>query len=93
MFGSLKGDMSKRNAREQSSKPEDRPKAVEGGATPIPARPPKPAPMYGKPKSSGGLIKVVIGGLAGLFFGALLGGVSTFGMVFKAIRKVFLPRV
>ncbi|HEX8619617.1 MAG TPA: YhjD/YihY/BrkB family envelope integrity protein, partial [Thermoanaerobaculia bacterium] len=92
-FGSLKGDMSKRNAREQSSRPEDRPKAAEGRTTATPARPPQPAPMYGKPKSSGALAKVAIGGLAGLFFGALLGGVSTFSMVFKAIRKVFMPKV
>ncbi|MDQ3281384.1 MAG: YihY/virulence factor BrkB family protein [Acidobacteriota bacterium] len=94
-FGSLKGDTSKRDARAQASKPEDRPKAVDGqkeirgGATP--PRAPMPAPMYGKPKSSGGLVKVLIGSLAGLFIGVLLGGIKGISMVIGTLRKVFLP--
>lgn len=88
-FGSLKGDTSKRDARQQAGRPEDRPKP---GAEPKAAPAPVPAPMYAKKKSGGGgLMKIAIGGLAGLFFGALLGGVSAFRMVFKALRKVFVP--
>ncbi|HYO76261.1 MAG TPA: YihY/virulence factor BrkB family protein [Thermoanaerobaculia bacterium] len=93
-FGSLNGDQSKRQARAQASTPESRPKATDGATSipaPAPTRAPAPAPMYGKPKSSGGLLKIAIGGLAGLFFGALLGGVSMFGFVFKTLRKVFVP--
>ncbi|HYK03977.1 MAG TPA: YihY/virulence factor BrkB family protein [Thermoanaerobaculia bacterium] len=86
-FGSLKGDTSKRQAREQAARPEDRPKAAE----PVPARPPVPAPMYAKPKSSGGLVKLAAGGVAGLLLGAILGGISTFSFVLKALRKVFVP--
>ncbi len=87
-FGSLKGDTSKRQAREQAARPEDRPKAAE----PAPARPPIPAPMYAKPKkASGGLVKIAAGGVAGLLFGAILGGISTVGFVFKTLRKVFVP--
>jgi membrane protein len=87
-FGSLKGDTSKRQAREQAARPEDRPKATE----PAPARPPVPAPMYAKPKKSGGgLVKLAAGGVAGLFLGAILGGISTFGFVLKTLRKVFVP--
>ena len=87
MFGSLKGDTSKRRAREQAARPEDRPKT----GAPAPARPPVPAPMYAKQKSGGGLIKIAAGGVAGLLFGAILGGVSTFGFVFRTLRKVFVP--
>lgn len=86
-FGSLKGDTSKQEARAQAKKPEDRPRVAE----PIPAHVPIPAPLYGKPKASGGLAKVAVGGAAGLFVGALLGGVSALGLVFKAIRKTLVP--
>ncbi|MGN6182881.1 MAG: YihY/virulence factor BrkB family protein [Thermoanaerobaculia bacterium] len=86
-FGSLKGDTSKQEARAQAKKPEDRPKVAE----PVPARAPIPAPMYAKPKSSGGLVKVAAGGVIGLFVGALLGGVSALGFVLKAIRKTLVP--
>jgi membrane protein len=87
-FGSLKGDESKRKAREQAAKPEDRPKA----AAPVPARTPVPVPMYAKQKGGGGgLIKLAAGGVAGLLFGAILGGVSTFSFVLKTLRKVFVP--
>ncbi|HEY0160956.1 MAG TPA: YhjD/YihY/BrkB family envelope integrity protein [Thermoanaerobaculia bacterium] len=88
-FGSLKGDTSKRDARAQAKRPEDRPKAAE----PAPARGAAPVPMYAKQKKSGGgaLIKIAVGGLAGLFFGAILGGISTFGFVLKTLRKVFVP--
>lgn len=88
-FGSLKGDTSKREARAQAKKPEDRPKTAE----PVPQhRPvPMPSPAYAKQKSGGGLIKLVAGGVAGLFFGAILGGVSTFGFVLKTLRRVFVP--
>jgi membrane protein len=86
-FGSLKGDTSKRQAREQAARPEDRPKATD----PAPARPPVPAPIYAKQKSGGGLVKLAAGGVAGLLFGAILGGISTFSFVLKTLRKVFVP--
>ena len=91
-FGSLKGDESKRAARAGADRVEARPKSR--GSEGTPARPPRtyaPAPMYGKQKSGGGLVKVAAGGVAGLLFGAILGGITTFGIVFKTIRKVFVP--
>ncbi len=84
-FGSLKGDTSKREARAQAQRPEDRPKTVE----PVVVRPTM-VPMYGKHKSGGGLVKVAASGMAGLLFGAILGGVSTFVMLFRSTKKVFL---
>lgn len=88
-FGSLKGDTSKRDARAGAKRPEDRPKAAE----PVPGRRPVPMPVpaYAKQKSGGGLIKVAAGGIAGLVFGAILGGISTFGLVLKTLRKTFVP--
>lgn len=94
-WGSLKGDTSKRDARAGAKRIEDAPapkgEEITSGATG--ARPPVPAPMYGKPKSSGGLVKLAAGGVAGLIFGALIGGVSTIGFVLKTVRKMFLPKV
>jgi len=87
-FGSLKGDTSKREARAQAQRPEDRPKP----AVPVPAHSPAPVPMYAKQSSGGGaLVKVAAGGVAGLIFGAILGGISAFGLVLKTIRKAFVP--
>lgn len=91
--GSLKGDTSKREARAQASKPEDRPKAE---TTPD-GRPVMPLPAYAKSaaaaqkKSGGGFIKLVAGGVAGLFIGAILGGVSTLSLVFKSAKKILVP--
>jgi membrane protein len=84
-FGSLQGDTSKRDARAQAARPEDRPKP----AMPVPTR--APVPMYAKTKSTGGLAKVAIGGVAGLVFGAIVGGVSAIGFMLKTIRKVVVP--
>ncbi|HEX7707715.1 MAG TPA: YihY/virulence factor BrkB family protein, partial [Thermoanaerobaculia bacterium] len=91
--GSLQGDDSKQQARAGAARPEDRPRAdAEHGLRPD-ASPPKPvpAPMYGKPRASGGIAKIAIGSLAGLFFGVLLGGISTASMLLKAVRRVFIP--
>ena len=90
-FGSLKGDTSKRDARAQAKRPEDRPKKDE---TKDEVRTAVPVPAYAKQANAGGgggLIKIAAGGLAGLLFGAILGGISTFGLVLKTIRKVFVP--
>lgn len=84
-FGSLKGDTSKRDARAQAKRPEDRPKTAE------PVIRPTMVPVYAKQKSGGGLVKVAAGGAAGLLFGAILGGISTFVMVLKGFKKVILP--
>jgi membrane protein len=89
-YGSLKGDNSKREARAQAKKPEDRPKAQTAPS----GQPIGLAPAYaGKApaKKGGGLIKVVAGGVAGLLLGAIVGGVSAFVMVLKSLKKVFLP--
>ncbi len=88
-YGSLKGDNSKREARAQAKKPEDRPKAQTApGGEPIGL-----APAYAKApaKKGGGLIKVVAGGVAGLFLGAIVGGISAFVVLLKSLRKVFVP--
>jgi membrane protein len=91
-FGSLKGDTSKREARAQAARPEDRPRAKDTG---VPGSPPTlaPAPAYAKQKqkSGGGLMKVAVGGLAGLLFGAILGGISAVVMVLKTARKMLFP--
>jgi membrane protein len=84
-LGSLKGDKSKREARAQASRPEDRPKTAE------PVVRPTAVPVYAKQKSGGGAGKLVAGGVAGLFFGALLGGVSAIVVVLKSAKKVLLP--
>ncbi|HEX7833670.1 MAG TPA: YihY/virulence factor BrkB family protein [Thermoanaerobaculia bacterium] len=87
-FGSLKGDTSKQEALAQADRVEDRPKVAE----PVPSRAPIAVPMYAKTKSGGGgLVKIAAGGLAGLIFGALIGGVSALGFVLKAIRKTVVP--
>jgi membrane protein len=93
-YGSLKGDTSKREARAQADRPEDRPRATDRevhDAVPLPARAPLPAPMYGRQKSGGGLVKVAAGGAAGLLFGAIIGGISALGLVVKTAKKVVVP--
>jgi len=85
-LGSLRGDTSKEEARAVADRVEDRPKAVDPGAVPIPpARPAKP--MYSK-KPSRGFAKLAVGGAAGLLFGAILGIVGVVGFLFKSIRKL-----
>ncbi len=86
-FGSLKGDTSKREALAQAKRPEDRPKVAE------PVIRPTMMPMYAKQKSGGGLVKVAAGGAAGLLFGAIFGGISTFVMVLKGAKKLLLPKL
>lgn len=92
-LGSLRGDTSKREARAHAKRPEDRPKADADGE--LPERPrssrPVPAPMCGKPKSSGGLVKLAAGSVAGLLLGTIVGGLAVFGLIFKTARKVFVP--
>ena len=86
-FGSLKGDTSKRDARAQAKRPEDRPKTAE------PVIRPTMVPVYTRQKSGGGMVKIAAGGAAGLLFGVILGGISTFVMVLKGAKKVFLPKL
>jgi len=83
-YGSLRGDTSKAEARAQADRPEDRPRVPE-------VLPAHAVPMYAKQKSGGGLVKVAAGGLAGLLFGAILGGISTFVVVLKGAKKLILP--
>jgi membrane protein len=82
-LGSLQGDTSKRDARAEAMRVEDRPKP----AVPVSGR---AVPMDANPKS-GGIGKLVAGGALGLFFGAIVGGVSALGLIFKAIRRVIVP--
>jgi membrane protein len=82
--GSMAGDTSKQEARAQASRPEDRPKEETEPAT--------LAPVYAKQKKGGGgLVKVAVGGVAGLLFGAILGGISAVVLVLKTAKKVLLP--
>ena len=81
--GSMAGDTSKQEARAQASRPEERPKEAAPAAV---------APVYAKQKKGGGgLVKVAAGGVAGLLFGAILGGLSTVVLVLKTAKKVLLP--
>jgi membrane protein len=48
----------------------------------------RPLPAYAKAKSSGGAGKIAVGGAAGLFLGALVGGVSALILVVKSARKL-----
>ncbi|MBV8518921.1 MAG: YihY/virulence factor BrkB family protein [Acidobacteria bacterium] len=95
-FGSLKGDDSKRKARAQADKPEDRKKAeTTPEGKPLPLGAPRPAyaksPTNAKKSGGGGALKMVLGGVAGLLFGAIVGGVSAVVFVLKSLRKVFIP--
>jgi len=74
-FGTLRGDTSKRDAHAQAERVEDRPKT----AVPIPLHAKKPAR---------GLGKLAAGGALGFILGAIITGLSAFGLVLKMIRKV-----
>jgi membrane protein len=92
-FGSLRGDDSKRQARAQAARPEDRPKAEttpSGAPVPVAAREAAPA-IAPKPQKSGGMAKLAIGSVAGIFIGALLGGISAVVVVIKSIKKLLTP--
>ena len=75
-FGSLRGDTSKQEAQAVAERVEDRPKSP---AVPVPAS---------VPAKKGGLGKLAAGGAVGLVLGAILGGLSALGLVFKAILKL-----
>lgn len=81
-FGSLKGDHSKRDARAQAKRPEDRPK------TAAPVVRPSEVPMYATQKSGGAPGKVIAGGVAGILVGALLGGVSALVLLLKGLKRM-----
>jgi membrane protein len=85
-LGSLKGDTSKQEAKAEAGRVEDRPKDAAPHGRPAAA--PMSAPMYAKQKSGGGFVKILIGGVAGLVFGAILGGISTLSMILKSVRKL-----
>ncbi|HVG24624.1 MAG TPA: YihY/virulence factor BrkB family protein [Thermoanaerobaculia bacterium] len=96
-FGSLKGDTSKRDARSQAARPEDRPKATEpargGGSSgePLIVRP-TVMPAYAKQQSGGGgLVKVAAGGATGLLVGAIVGGIAAAMMLIKTAKKLIMP--
>ncbi|HEX3583917.1 MAG TPA: hypothetical protein VH087_19290, partial [Thermoanaerobaculia bacterium] len=48
----------------------------------------RPVPVYAKAKSGGGAGKVAVGGVAGLFLGALVGGISALILVVKSAKKL-----
>jgi membrane protein len=80
-FGSLRGDESKREARAQASRPEDRPR------TAVPVVRPAVTPMYAKARGSGA-VKLVAGGAVGLVLGAIVGGIGAIVLVLKSVRKL-----
>ena len=85
-FGSLKGDTSKREARAQANRPEDRPKTAE------PVVRPTMVPVYAKQSSGGGgLARVAAGGAAGLIVGTIIGGVTAAVVLLKSARKLIVP--
>ena len=94
-YGSLEGDTSKRDARAQAARSEDRPRAeTTPSGRPIGVR--IPAPAYAAktaaPKRGGrGLLKIAAGGFVGLLFGAILGGISATLMLLKSLKKVIVP--
>ena len=92
-FGSLKGDTSKREARAQAKRPEDRPKVDESrpSSAPVVVRPTAVMPAYAKQKSGGGLVKVAAGGAAGLAVGAIVGGIGAAVMLLKSAKKLIVP--
>ena len=77
--GSMAGDTSKTEARAKAERPEDRPTL----SVPLPSAAPTPL----RQRSQHGFAKVA----AGIFLGALVGGVSTFVVVLKAARKILFP--
>lgn len=89
-FGSLKGDTSKRDARAKASRPEDRPKAVEGEPEPAVRPAVAPSPAYVR-RTGASFGKVAAGGAAGLILGALLGGISAAVVLLKSVRRLLLP--
>ena len=92
-FGSLKGDTSKRDARAQAKKPEDRPKAqTTPSGEPLVVRPTAVMPAYArKSGGGGGLVKVAAGGTAGLIIGTIVGGISAAVMLIKTAKKLIMP--
>jgi membrane protein len=91
-FGSLKGDTSKREARAQATRPEDRPREqTTPGGEPLIVRPTAVMPAYARQKSGGGLVKVAAGGTAGLIIGTLIGGVTAAVMLLKSAKKLIMP--
>lgn len=93
MFGSLKGDSSKEEARAQAARPEDRPRTDEStGGVPVPVK----IPPYAKARKpakqgGGGIVKLLAGGVAGLFVGAIVGIVSALVLLLKSAKKLLIP--
>ena len=85
MYGSLKGDTSKRDARAQAKRPEDRPRVKEVREA-VPVRAGRTLPVQAK--SEGGVFKLAAGGVAGMFLGVIVGGLSAFVVLLKVVRKV-----
>jgi len=85
MYGSLKGDTSKREARAQAQRPENRPRESEVHQA-VPVRAGAPLPMQARPK--GGAVKLAAGGAAGMVLGVIVGGLSAFVVLLKLVRKV-----
>jgi membrane protein len=77
--GSRIGDDSKEKAKETGVRIEDRTKVA-------PAPAPRPMPAYAKSGSGAG--KLAIGGAAGLFLGAIVGGVSAVILIVKSAKKL-----
>lgn len=85
LYGSLKGDTSKREARAKAERPEDRPREKEVREA-VPVRSGASLPVHAK--SGGGVGKVAAGGVAGMLLGVVVGGLSAFVVLLKVVRKV-----
>jgi membrane protein len=84
--GSMIGDTSKSDARQEGGRVEDRPKSNDT-SRPQPAR--VPAHVYRVQTSNGGgAVKLAAGGAAGLFLGTLVGGLGAALVILKGLKKV-----
>lgn len=79
-FGSLRGDESKRDARAQASRPEDRPLLAAAAGPPV-------MPMYAKAPGVGAA-KIAAGGAVGLLIGAIFGGIAAVVLALKSAKKL-----
>ncbi len=79
-FGSLEGDSSKRDARAQAARPEDRPRVIAASPQPV---------LAGKRSSSGsGFGKLAASGAMGFVAGTIVGAASLFVLVTRSMKKV-----
>ena len=89
-YGSLEGDTSKRDAREQAERPEDRPRAKQtGSGLRAPATADAVAAGAGTSRSLGGhAVGIAAGGFVGLLVGALAGAIGAMVVLLRTAKKL-----